>query len=1010
MRVIVFSLIASLLATASPPLAGAAVGDTPEIVVQPDGVNHYYLADGKKGWVPQWCADLHRDAGATIRTAPYSEFGSLPTENRGCPEVGTLGVETTTTTTAAPTTTTTTTAPVAPTPSGQVGDTREIVVQPDGVNHWYLADGHKGWVGQSCADSHRAIGASFRTAPYSEFDHLPTLNRGCPELGSLGSTSATTTTAVSATTTTTTASQTTTTTTVAPIPNDGDLPVTNVWSTTRGNTFEGYVANVYRGILDRSPDPEGFAFWNNSLHNQSTFDSCRGRMQYTVIEISDSTEAATFRAKSAADQVDGLYRALLGRPSDPSGASHWTGVLIQEGRQEVISGIAASDEFEALAVSVCPAFDHVLVEVEFARLHPADLFILDLYEGILEREPDPAGAAYFRTRLDIQLDESSCAWSLSQSVYDLMGSAEAESFRERSASEQVTALYRAVLGRAPDSGGASFWTGELTQIGATGVAGGMMGSSEFQARTAQVCAAQFPDSISTASLSASLSSTDNRIECHADYLVCSSMTVEECERVASYICTVNWNAPRPPTSPPPVQPKVEEPVQNVNPFGVTPWNEGDGQNQNDTWMLWGRYKVDLLGGDPDPDAERSQVTVDYWPADPRRMGDDGVNTKDGSAPWIEDIDREQRLEDYWAYFRAFGGEADEGIDPNINGKFNVGQFDTPPCLTKATAGPWAGTSFAEKPETILYGWTCAPVVTDQSVFFDLLAEVQSFLQGCAAVGAEFIQSIVDTLKQLAQFAADPKAFIDEKWSVVQSLASAIRADPRAFAYAVLGDLAEVDRMGDPANWAGKIVCEVAVMVLSGGGSALQRLGRFGRSVDEIIDGLGDWSRRRNRCSPVEPTCSVDDLRSMISREIADIESQRGPGETMNDLDLTNIQKGNYGEMKTDQLMTDGFGFERVHTNQVTSLNDPTAQGIDHIYYDDVADEYLVIESKYGTSRLGSTNSGTQMSDHWNEGRILDAVGGDSDLTAEIIENYVPVLARIDENGNVTLSYLDPLEF
>ena len=78
----------------------------------------------------------------------------------------------------------------------------------------------------------------------------------------------------------------------------------------------------------------------------------------------------------------------------------------------------------------------------------------------------------------------------------------------------------------------------------------------------------------------------------------------------------------------------------------------------------------------------------------------------------------------------------------------------------------------------------------------------------------------------------------------------------------------------------------------------------------------------------------------------------------------NIQKGNYGEMKMDAYF-ESQGYERISLDRVTDLNAPNHQGIDGVYYNPNGHPpYVIGEAKYGSSRLGNTLDGPQMSDDW----------------------------------------------
>ena len=121
----------------------------------------------------------------------------------------------------------------------------------------------------------------------------------------------------------------------------------------------------------------------------------------------------------------------------------------------------------------------------------------------------------------------------------------------------------------------------------------------------------------------------------------------------------------------------------------------------------------------------------------------------------------------------------------------------------------------------------------------------------------------------------------------------------------------------------------------------------------------------------------------------------------------NIQKGNYGEMKMDAYF-ESQGYERISLDGVTDLNAPNHQGIDGVYYNPNGHPpYVIGEAKYGSSRLGNTLDGPQMSDDWIYGsnRLLKAVGKEmyDDI---LVEGYGKQLIHIDKNGVLDVTAID----
>ncbi|KAB7705326.1 transposase [Bacillus aerolatus] len=124
-------------------------------------------------------------------------------------------------------------------------------------------------------------------------------------------------------------------------------------------------------------------------------------------------------------------------------------------------------------------------------------------------------------------------------------------------------------------------------------------------------------------------------------------------------------------------------------------------------------------------------------------------------------------------------------------------------------------------------------------------------------------------------------------------------------------------------------------------------------------------------------------------------------------------KGNYGEMKMDDFF-ESQGYTRISSDRVTDLDDKIIKGIDGVYENsNPPPKYVIAESKYGSSRLGNTRDGRQMSDNWVEGseRLDTAVSKEvaDEIRMEAIlnpENVQKVLIKIDKNGSVSRHALD----
>ncbi len=446
---LILGLMAPLLALSAAP-AGAAVGDTPEIVVQPNG-NHWYLANGSRNWVPQWCADQHRNAGATIRTAEYSEFSHLPSVNNGCPAVGTIS---------GPTTTTTTAPASEPTTSSGTGN-GEIVVQTDNNNHWYLVDGTKNWIPQWCADQHRNAGATIRGTTYSEFGSRPVGGHSCPDVGTLatGTTSGST-------------SETTTTTAPSPEPTtssssgNGEIVVqtdnNNHWylvdgtknwipqwcadqhrnagATIRGTTYSEFGSRPVGG--HSCPDVGTLTTGTTSGSGELPEGSGALILNPTPTPTA-STEATDF-FKDPETYVTRVYQTMFDRAPDSGGLAYWAGKIYSRPvvKYPIISG---------------PTSDCV---TEAARIPLHFWFTTEGFQ-VYDRLMD--------------LPDSPTAWHVEQGLIRF-----------------VNRYYELFLGRTADAEGLNYWVDRLMNISGRAdrinfINAQFAGSNEGQAKLLRLC-------------------------------------------------------------------------------------------------------------------------------------------------------------------------------------------------------------------------------------------------------------------------------------------------------------------------------------------------------------------------------------------------------------------------------------------------------------------------------------------------------------------------------------------
>lgn len=97
-------------------------------------------------------------------------------------------------------------------------------------------------------------------------------------------------------------------------------------------------------------------------------------------------------------------------------------------------------------------------------------------------------------------------------------------------------------------------------------------------------------------------------------------------------------------------------------------------------------------------------------------------------------------------------------------------------------------------------------------------------------------------------------------------------------------------------------------------------------------------------------------------------------------------------MNNQSLKEAGFDLKPVGKSAPSGINDKIVKGIDGLYENANAEskiKYVIDEAKFGSSQLGKTKDGRQMSNDWLNGaktrksRILKAVDGDMKLSIKI---------------------------
>ena len=129
--------------------------------------------------------------------------------------------------------------------------------------------------------------------------------------------------------------------------------------------------------------------------------------------------------------------------------------------------------------------------------------------------------------------------------------------------------------------------------------------------------------------------------------------------------------------------------------------------------------------------------------------------------------------------------------------------------------------------------------------------------------------------------------------------------------------------------------------------------------------------------------------------------------------------GNYGEMKVDIDLESTGHYERINNERVTSLDDSTHHGIDHVFKNHTPPpDYVIVDSKVlrsdsavnvnkAPSLNKTANNGRQLSDEWIVNNISKAIDNE-EIANQIIrdikfnrKNTLRIVAKVDKTGTIT---------
>ncbi|MBR2066719.1 MAG: DUF4214 domain-containing protein [Solobacterium sp.] len=238
----------------------------------------------------------------------------------------------------------------------------------------------------------------------------------------------------------------------------------NVSSTEK--SVNGFVARLYREVLNREPDTKGFQYWVNQLKTKKT--NAAG----IVKNFFESNELKK-KKLSNKKYINLLFTAVLGRTADQEGLKHWNSVLGKSvSKIALIQNFVTSKEFTQLCKTY--GIERGSLTVKYSEQNPGVTnFIKRLYSKCLGRAADSKGLEDWAQRV---LKDG---YTGAQLVENFFGSQEMTA-KKLKAQDTIKLLYSTMLNRSADAKGLAYWTNEVNN-GKTieEVMAGFVASKEF---------------------------------------------------------------------------------------------------------------------------------------------------------------------------------------------------------------------------------------------------------------------------------------------------------------------------------------------------------------------------------------------------------------------------------------------------------------------------------------------------------------------------------------------------
>ncbi len=213
--------------------------------------------------------------------------------------------------------------------------------------------------------------------------------------------------------------------------------------------LENFLNNVYTIMLERDSDKEGVSYWIEKILNEEI-----GILDF-LNQILDQDEFKNLDT-TPEDFVTKTYSLLMNREPDEEGFNFWVDELKNSNDSTVklnlINQMAHSEEFLNNINDLGIIFKKDSVEEQqfIENENDLDVFVMDAYKYILNREADVDGLDYWKYKLE----------SKEKGALDLINEfIQLDEFKSRNLNDEqfIGAIYEVLFNRTADDEGLKYW-------------------------------------------------------------------------------------------------------------------------------------------------------------------------------------------------------------------------------------------------------------------------------------------------------------------------------------------------------------------------------------------------------------------------------------------------------------------------------------------------------------------------------------------------------------------------